>query len=304
MKQIKYKGIFWGLVLIAFGVMIILKNMDIVHFNWFGILQLWPLLLIIWGISLIPIQEYIKFILSVLVLVGGLFLLNAYQCDNSFCWNWKYTDDKTNWKEQKIEEDYDTTVSRAVLKLDAVAGDFNISGTTNKLISFESKGNIGDYKINTSSDDSSKIVEIGIESNVVKITNTHKGNSTKIALNPNPIWDLHLEAGASSINFDLSEFKFRNIDFEGGATEIKLKIGDKQTLVNIKIEAGASSIKIFIPKNSGCELDGDNVLSSKNLDGFNKTSENKYRTADFDKCSNKIYVNIDAAVSSISVERY
>ncbi|MEI6695415.1 MAG: DUF5668 domain-containing protein [Bacteroidota bacterium] len=304
MKQIKYKGIFWGLVLIAFGVMIILKNMDIVHFNWFGILQLWPLLLIIWGISLIPIQEYIKFILSVLVLVGGLFLLNAYQCDNSFCWNWKYNDDKTNWKEQKIEEDYDTTVSRAVLKLDAVAGDFNISGTTNKLISFESKGNIGDYKINSSTDDSSKIVEIGIESNVVKITNNHKGNSTKIALNPNPIWDLHLEAGASSINFDLSEFKFRNIDFEGGATEIKLKIGDKQALVNITIEAGASSIKIFIPKNSGCELDGDNVLSSKNLDGFNKTTENKYRTADFDKCPNKIYVNIDAAVSSISVERY
>ncbi len=304
MKQIKYKGIFWGVVLIAFGVMIILKNMDIVHFNWFGILQLWPLLLIIWGISLIPVQEYIKFILSVLVLVGGLFILNAYQCNDSFCWNWKYNDDKTNWKEQKIEEDYDTTVSRAVLKLDAVAGDYNISGTTNKLISFESKGNIGDYKINTSDDDSSKIVEIGIESNVVKITNNHKGNSTKIALNPNPIWDLHLEAGASSINFDLSEFKLRNIDFEGGATNIKLKIGNKQALVNIKIEAGASSIKIYIPMNSGCELDGNNVLSSKNLYGFNKTSDNKYRTTDFEKYPNKIYVNIDAAVSSISIERY
>ncbi|MFZ4740658.1 MAG: LiaF transmembrane domain-containing protein [Bacteroidales bacterium] len=299
----KYKNIFWGIVLIAIGIMIILKNMDIVHFNWFAIMQLWPLLLVIWGISIIPVKDYIKFILSLLTLIVGIFLINYYQCNDSFCWNWKYSDEKANWKEQKMEENYDSTITMAVLQLDAVAGDFNIDGTTNKLISFESSGNIGDYNLNTSTNDSMKVVEIGIENNVVKMSNNQKGNKTKIALNPNPIWDLDLEAGASNVNFNLSEFKVRNIDFDGGASNIELKIGIKQTNVNIKIEAGASSIKVLIPKESGCEFEGDNVLSSLNFDGFTKTN-GVYRTADFDKAANKIYINIDAAISKFSIEKY
>lgn len=299
----KYKNIFWGIVLIAFGIMIILKNMDIVHFNWFAIMQLWPLLLVIWGISIIPVKDYIKFILSLLTLIVGILLINYYQCNDSFCWNWKYSDEKANWKEQKMEEDYDTTITMAVLKLDAVAGDFKIAGTTNKLISFESMGNIGDYDLNTSTNDSMKVVEIGIENNVVKMSNNQKGNKTKIALNPNPIWDLDLEAGASNVNFNLSEFKVRNIDFDGGASNIELKIGNKQTNVNIKIEAGASSIKILVPKESGCEFEGDNVLSSLQFEDFTKIN-GVYRTTDFDKAANKIYIKIDAAISKFSIEKY
>jgi len=300
----KYKNIFWGIVLIAFGIMIILKNMDIVHFNWFAILQLWPLLLVIWGVSLIPVKEYIRFILSLLVLIAGVFLVVSYQCNDTYCWNWITTDHNTKWTEQKIEEDYDSTFTQAVLKLDAVAGDFNISGTTTKLISFESKGNVGDYNLQTTTDDSTKNVAIGIESNVVKIGNNHKGNASRIALNPNPVWDLDLEAGAANVDFDLSEFKVRNIDFDGGASSVKLKIGNKLGIVNIKVEAGASSVKIYIPMNTSCEMDGDNVLSSKKLNGFVKTADGKYRTPNFDNYPNKIYINVDAAVSSIEVERY
>ncbi len=298
----KYKNIFWGIVLIALGVMIILRNMDIVHFNWLAILQLWPLLLVIWGISLIPVKDAIKFILSLLVLIVGILIVNFNQSDDSF--GWKYSNDKENWTEQKIEEKYDTTITQALLKLDAVAGDFNISGTTDQLISFENKGNIGDYQLKTTFIDSIKVVKIGIESNVVRIGKSQKENKTKIALNPNPIWDLDLEAGASNVNFDLSTFKIRNIDFDGGASSIKLKIGNKQPIVNIKIEAGASSIKIYIPMNTGCELYGDNVMTSKKLEGFTKTTDDKYRTPDFDNHTDKIYIHIDAAVSSISVERY
>ncbi len=304
MKQLKYKGIFWGIVLIAIGAMIILRNMDIVHFNLFAILQLWPLLLVIWGISLIPIKEYIKFILSIVVLIIGLFLVNYYSCNDSFCWNWKYSDDKVNWHEQTMEEDYDSTTTQAILKLEAVAGEFTIADITNKLITLESKGSISYHILNTTNDDSIKTVEINVEEKVVRFGSHHKGNSTKIALNPNPIWDLELEAGASNVNFDLANFKVRSIDFDGGASDVMLKIGNKQPIVNIKIEAGASSIKVYIPKDASCELDGDNVLMSKELNGFVKSTDDKYRTPDFDKNPNKIYINLDAAVSSISVERY
>ncbi len=299
----KYKNIFWGIVLIAIGVMFILKNMDVINFNWVMLFQLWPLLLIFWGISLIPVKDYIRFVLMLISLVIGLCLVNYYKSDVYF--GWHFTDkDKLKWSEQNMTETYDSTITHATLKMDAVAGNFNIQGTTDKLIDFESKGNIGDYKMLVSNEDSNKVVKIGLESNVIRINSHDKGNDTRILLNSNPIWTLKFEAGASDVNFDLANFKVEKIKFEGGASDIKIKVGNKLSIVNIDIEAGASSIKILIPKESGCELIGDNVLSSKKLDGFTSINDDVYRTADFDKSENKIFIKIDAAVSKLRVERY
>lgn len=298
----KYKNIFWGIVLIAIGVMFILKNMDIINFNWVMLFQLWPLLLIFWGISLIPVKDYIKFILMLASLVIGLWLVNYYKSDIYFGWHFN-NDEKKNWTEQRMIETYDSTITNATLRLDAVAGDFKIGGTTDKLIDFESKGNIGDYKMLVSDEDSNKVVKIGLESNVVKINGNDKGNESNILLNPNPIWNLTFEAGASEVDFDLSQFKVEKIKFDGGASDIKIKIGNKLPMVNLDIDAGASSIKIKIPKESGCEFIGDNVLSSVHFDEFTKIN-GVYRTKDFDKATNKIYLNIDAAVSKLKIERY
>jgi hypothetical protein len=298
----KYKNIFWGIVLIAIGVMFILKNMDVINFNWVMLFQLWPLLLIFWGISLIPVKDYIKFILMLVSLVIGLWLVNYYKSDIYFGWHFN-KNDKEKWTEQNISESYDSTITHATLKMDAVAGNFKIMGKTDKLIDFESKGNIGDYKMLVSNEDSNKVVKIGLETNVIRINNKDKGNDTRILLNSNPIWTLKFEAGASDVDFDLTDFKIEKIKFEGGASSIKLKVGNKLSLLNIDIEAGASSIKISIPKESGCEFRGDNVLSSLHVENFTKIND-VYRTADFEKAANKIYLNIDAAVSKLSIERY
>lgn len=298
----KYKNIFWGIVLIAIGVMFILKNLDIINFNWFMLFQLWPLILVFWGISLIPVKDYVKFILMLLSLSIGIWLVNYYKSDIFFGWHIN-KDDKKNWTEQRMSETYDSTITKATLRLDAVAGNYNINSATDKLIDFESKGNIGDYKLLVSNEDSTKVVKIGLESNVVNINSENKGNETNILLNANPLWNLKFEAGASDIDFDLSQFKVEKIKFDGGASNIKIKIGNKIPMVNLDVDAGASSIKIHIPKESGCELIGDNVLSSLHFENFT-SKDGVYRTDNFEKASNKIYIKIDAAVSKMKIERY
>ncbi len=298
----KYKNIFWGIVLIAIGVMFILKNLDIINFNWFMLFQLWPLILVFWGISLIPVKDYVKFILMLLSLSIGIWLVNYYKSDIFFGWHIN-KDDKKNWTEQRMSETYDSTITKATLRLDAVAGNYTIKSTTEKLIDFESKGNIGDYKLLVSNEDSSKVVKIGLESNVVNINSENKGNETNILLNANPLWNLKFEAGASDIDFDLSQFKVEKIKFDGGASNIKIKIGNKIPMVNLDVDAGASSIKILIPKESGCELIGDNVLSSLHFENFT-SKDGVYRTDNFENASNKIYIKIDAAVSKMKIERY
>jgi hypothetical protein len=303
----KYKGIFWGIVLISLGVLIILKNMNIVHIHWFAFLQLWPLIFIIWGISLIPVKDYIKFILSIITFAVGLLLLNYYHCDNNFYWNWKFNGEKNINIQQKFEEQFDSTISHATLKLDAAASSLVVTDVSEKLFLFDNTGNV-EYKMAVTKNDSSKIIEIKTKDHVININgidgDDDNGGKVNLSLNPKPIWDIEIDAGASDINFDLSKFKVRKIDFDGGASDITLKISDKLPQVNISIDAGVSSIKVLIPQNAACEIKGDYVLSDKNIEGFVKSSDDIYRTADFYTKANKIYISLDAAISSIDIVRY
>jgi len=65
-----------------------------------------------------------------------------------------------------------------------------------------------------------------------------------------------------------------------------------------------SSISIKVPESSGCEIFTSTVLSSKNLYGFDKYEKHTYRTPNFSMSENKIYINIDAAISSLNIRRY
>jgi hypothetical protein len=46
------------------------------------------------------------------------------------------------------------------------------------------------------------------------------------------------------------------------------------------------------------------VLSGKTIKGFEKVDHGHYRTENFDQAKNKIYISVDAAISSYTITRY
>jgi hypothetical protein len=60
----------------------------------------------------------------------------------------------------------------------------------------------------------------------------------------------------------------------------------------------------MIPKSVACEIDSESVLSSRNLDGFNKVSSGTYVTENFSEAEKNILINVDVAISSLNVKRY
>jgi len=298
----KYKNIFWGLVLILLGVLFTLKNLNIIQFNWVHFLGLWPLLLIFWGISLIPINEIIKFVLYILALIFGIYLVNTSKDDS--IWFLKFQNFAENkYNEQIIEKEYYSNIKVAQLKLSAVSGSFDVKGNTDKLLIFTNKGTLGEYKISEKNNDSTIFIDLGLESNIVSV-NKNQDNSCKLLLNTTPIWNLIFEAGASDINLEIKDFKVEKIKFEGGASNLNVTLGNKHPNTVINVEAGVSSIKINIPKSSGCELIAENVLSSKKIDGFTNISGNIYRTENYDTATEKIKIYLEAAVSKFEIARY
>lgn len=310
-----YRKVFWGVILVLIGVFFILKNVGVIYFDWVTIWRMWPLILILWGISLIPVKDYLKLIFSVVAIGLAVLLVNRYDKNGyySFGWDshrhrlersWDDSDWKNSGDSQELFQNYDSSIQRAELNLEAAAGDFRLSDSVpdNKLITFHKKGNIGNYSMTTEGDSTERVINLKIEDSHVKFNN--RGMRVDLGLNPKPVWDLDFDIGAASIDFDLSNYKIGKLSLDGGASSIDIKLGDLSDLTEVKINAGASSIDLEIPEDAGAELRTETVLSSRNFDGFKKISRGLFRTDNYDSALHKITIDIDAGVSSVDIDRY
>lgn len=307
----KYGNIFWGVVLITLGVLIAMRNLDIFYFSWRSVFRLWPLIFVFWGIAILPVKSMVKLLLTVITVVIGIVILASNPGNFNDWFHWEpYTfryeqDDDTEeyaWEKQEFSEVYKAEIAFATLNLDAAAGDFNLKGVTSQLFEFETEGNSGPYSVTTRDMEGDKVI-IDFEHKRFK----GRGNlehKVWMRLNDQPIWQINIDVGAARFDLDLSPYKVEKVDIDGGASALELKLGNtyEKTLVNI--DAGASDIHIKVPEDASCEVRTQTILSGKELAGFNKISKGFYQTPGYSTASNHIIIDIDAAVSGVSVERY
>lgn len=311
-----YKKIFWGVVLVIIGTLFILKNVGVVYFDWITLWRLWPLVLILWGISIIPVKDYLKLIFSVVAILLSVILVNQYDRSGYYRFGWNHNDRKSEWKdndrqyredygdEQTLFQSYDSAIKRVELKLEAAAGEFKLADDIedDKMLTLFKQGTVGNYSMTSRDDSARRFIELNMQESSIKMKN--RGNRVKIGLNPRVIWDFDFDIGASSISFDLSNYQVGSIDIDGGASSINLKLGDKSTETHLSIEAGAASISIQVPITSGAEIKTETALTSRDFKGFDKISNGLYRTPGFESATHQIYIEFDAAVSSLSVRQY
>jgi hypothetical protein len=304
----KFRNIFWGVILIFLGILFILSNLNMIQFDWYHLWRLWPVVLILWGVSILPAHNLIKMFLTLLVLGGTVY----FMVDRTIAWDkgrsfniekWEDWDDADNMPvSQSFNIPYDDSVSNAMLELDLAAGSFYIDDSTNNLIDFNKKGDKVKYSYNIKRTDERAVIRIEREEN--KIITGKSKHSVSLNLNAEPVWDLNLDVGAASLQFDLSDFKIKNLDLDGGAASLEIKLGEKYSETYVNIDAGASSITLAIPEATGCDLKISSVLSGRTINGFEKLEHGHYRTENYSEAQNKIYIEVDAAVSSYEISRY
>lgn len=311
-----YKKIFWGVMLVLIGILFILKNTGVIYFDWQTIWRLWPLILILWGISMIPVKDYVKLIFSIAAIGFSILLVNRYDKTGYYNFGWKDSDRKhrfekyesdTNTNEiskQEMFQSFDSLITRVELKLEAAAGDFRIDEEIpdDKMLTFLKEGSVGNYSMTSRDDSSKRYIELKINESNIQLNN--RGNRVRLGLNDYPTWDFDLDIGAANLDFDLSKYNVGKLKIDGGASSMKIKLGEAGALTEIDIDAGAASIDLEIPEGAGAELKAETALTSKNFKGFNKVSNGLYRTPNFETSAKKIHIEIDAAVSSLNIERY
>lgn len=312
----------WGIILILLGGLFVLENLNLIDFYWSDLVDLWPVLLILWGVSILPVKGGWKALISLLIIVGAI----SYTLQNKDGEKiWRFDDDTTvefrigdeddaDWDEdndedmtsmefQKEQIPYDSNITRAYLKFDGAAGVFKIKDTSMVyLMDFQKKGNMGKYEIEPERKDSIYIVDIELSNTTIRGRNNF--NEANIKLNKNPIWNIDLNLGAADARMDLTAFKIHKVEVDGGASNIDIKLGSNNPKTRVEVDAGASSFVLRIPRESGCQVQFETFLAGKDLDGFVKESRKFYHTPDYKSSKHQIHVVVEAAVSSFTVERY
>ncbi len=284
------------------GILFTLDNLHFIDFDWYNLWRLWPVVLILWGISVLPVKNLIKVVLVLVVLAGSV----TYMVNSTVRWHDRDYHITYDFDDREVDQDFtipfEDSVKTASLEMEVAASKFNLIDESYDLLEFEKKGSIIDYKYSVRKTDDNVDVDIYIEDEVVLKSKSH--NRIDMSLNPYPVWDMHYEVGAADVEFDFTGLKISELSLEGGAAAIMMKIGDEYPKTKVRIEAGASSIKVKVPKDSGCDLNITSVLSGKSISGFEKIDHGHYRTENFEDADNKIYLVVEAAVSSYSVIRY
>jgi len=319
-----------GTVLVIIGILFLLDNFGTIDFDWFSLVRLWPILLVIAGVNLVFAhnQSPTATGLKMLVLVGGLAFLivnglnhrgdhrswrrmfsHVDDADTVFDKDDIHSGDKNSAHYQEL---YKPTIKQAVLNISGGATSYTINQATNNLFEADTREIGGKhYTLNTSVDSLTETLDFTMDGGE---ENHHHGfvfnfgdsdnNKGFIKLNTTPIWEINVEAGVAQINFDLSPFKVQKLKIDGGVSSFHVKMGEPVGETNIDVSTGIARLTLEVPKDAACHITTDSGLSSKRLDGFDKTDDNEYETPGFDKAKNKMYINLSGGLSKFRVNKY
>ncbi len=298
-----------GLVVVFIGVFILLDNLGIFNFDWLGVVYFWPVLIILIGVNILLPKKMEGQILSIMATVIVL-LFFAYQGlkTSGSKWNSIRGEEISSENNQLslLSRDYDEKVDYAKLNIEGGAVEYTISETSSKLIDIEANSSFSSFSLSSILTDGKAVLDFtqkGTEEITRKRLKTE--NKASIRLHQAPIWDINLEIGAGSANFDLKAFKIRNISIDGGVSAIKMTLGmPAEEISKIDFEGGLSSLDIQIPTQAGCVIYVESALSSLKFPGFVKQVDGSYLSDNYNGSSKKFEIKLENGLSSIKVIRY
>ena len=294
---------FWGLFVIFLGLVFLAQAIGFVGGVDAGqfFARFWPVFIIFAGVSMLARGNWISKIISV-ILVIILFavmgvLVFAPNIGHFGSFSFRTSQPATV---QAISVDKDTGMQTAEVAVSAGAGQINISGGSDKLVTGSLESNIS--QIDTSSAILGTNQSVNLKANGKWFNLGDWKNNLNLQLTTSTPLALSVSAGSSSTNLDLKDVQIARLDVDAGASSLNVDFGDKVSGVTAAIHAGASSVTITVPKTMGVKLSLKGGLSSKNISDFNQTGPESFQSINYGAAPGKIDLSIDAGVSSITVK--
>ncbi|HZK26857.1 MAG TPA: DUF5668 domain-containing protein [Thermoclostridium sp.] len=298
-----------GLVLVLIGIMWIIDLSGAININWVESLRkLWPVLLIAIGLSLMA-SKYKYVSVGVWVITFALFVAIGVSNENKSSNITKHITDNANKyvtqiskipSTEEIPFDKENEEGKLTLNLGAVR--LNIEkGSDDQLV-----------KMHTSIDNiAHEYIEQklsgGKQEAVLRYTHDEYKNNDisrdfKLELNPLIPWGVDANLAVVDGKIDFSKIPLEYLNLKLGAGALELSIGEQQVHTVMNIQAGATSLDIYIPENSGCMIKSENVFSNLSFHNIELTKhDDVYISENYENADNKIEIHIQSAISAIEI---
>jgi len=315
----KLGSVIWGMILLFIGGVLLLENFGVINFYWRHVWSFWPVVLIIAGVNILFSRNNSQMgnILSIGILFITLTFLfvKGQQPKPLFHFSWRDDIEEqvrghewTEGSQDSYEQPFTAADStrKAVLEISGGANTYELKGETDSLFIADVRETRKGMKFMLRKD-----VSDSVNTLVFKMNGKSKGpyfgnngNSVDFYMNTWPEWDVKVMMGAGKVDFDLRNYKVRNFNFDGGAADVEVKIGDLLPVTDVHVKVGVADIKIEIPEGSGCRIKTQTGLSSRDFEGFNKIKDGIYETPNYNSSTKKIFINFDGGLSNFEVKRY
>jgi len=211
-------------------------------------------------------------------------------------------------QQSSFVESMNPDTREAVLKLSGGAGRFIISDPTTELIRAETKQNIGSYSMSVDRDVTTRIPTIELkpteENQKFDFKNGKFENRVEVHLNATPIWTMDVALGAGQGDLDLSNYAVRDLKIGAGAADLDVKLGAKADQSDVKLDVGAASVTVRVPKEVGVRIKKDGALNIEQLDDFTEVGGGEFVSPGYDAAKKKMMIRFDGGVSRFKVVRY
>lgn len=306
-KNKKDDGLIGGIILIAIGIIALMVTFFDFKIVWEELAKFWPVFIIIFGVSLLPLNKVLKSVCVILIIIISCLIYS-----NEVNGNENLSDEKTSEilmeevETQEFSSPFKDNTTEASVEINYGAGMLYLNSPVEELVKARNMSDKIVQNLYLEYEGSHADIVFDVEDDNYQVNDIEevKSNRFDISLNKNPIYDFELNLGASELNFDFSEYKVSDVEINSGASNIDIKLGELYDSTYVVISTGVSKIRIGIPNNSGCRLECESVLSLKDFDGFVKKSSNVYETANYSSAENNIEIEFEGAMSEFEVYRY
>ena len=261
--------VFWGLVLVVLGGLFLADNLGLVSFD-FGLL--WPAFLILLGITF---------------LLGGRWVGSAARDED--------------YEHYALDLDEATEASVSV---EHGAGRLAISGPAeaDQLLEGEFYG----ASIRKETQGERANVQLEGWSSSIQFMPWNWGRPAmdwNFRLSGEIPLSIHIQSGANSNELDLRKLKVRELKLETGASSTELWLPEEAGFTHVDIDSGASSIEINVPEGVAADIRIDSGLADISVDRARfPRSNGHYTSPDYDDAANRIEMDIDTGVSSVTIK--
>ena len=325
----KYERIIWGVVLLFVGGVLLLDNLNVIEFYWRNVWGFWPIFLIIGGVNLLLNRNgsQLGSIVSLAILIIALAFLFVRGQERpqhrGVFWGWKdkNIDTDIDWEDSHNEdtassegvsfaESYNAADSakKTILNLSGGGTSFALKETTDSLFQADVKRKKGNFSLTKTTTDTTNTLTFRMNDSRRKGKGNWSfntgGNEVDVRLNTQPLWVMNLSMGAGDLDFDLTKYKVRTLNFDGGAADLKIKVGELIPITDVNVKTGVANVEISVPQNSGCRIKTHTGLASKDFKGFIKKDDGYYETPNYSSSKNKVFIKLDGGLSNFEVDTY